>query len=132
MGGPDVSGPCGYLCSAVLRVDVGIDPYNGPPRPSPGHPSCGSMWESTPTADYPAPPPTAAVVDGFQTRCDGRYPAFGGVLSIQVVLEVSADTGMPQLAEGLGLDLAYAFPGDLELQSHFLKGAWVSVFEPEA
>ena len=39
---------------------------------------------------------------------------------------------MAQLAEGLGLNLADAFPRDAELAPHFLQGAGAAVPEAEA
>ncbi len=55
-------------------------------RPSPRHPSCGSMWESTPTTDRPAPPLATRPAGGPDVsgpciypwppsgRCGNRHP----------------------------------------------------------
>src|SRR5499426_79199 len=46
--------------------------------------------------------------------------------------ELLGARGMSELAEGLGLDLAYALAGDREVLAHFLEGVLAAVGEPEA
>jgi hypothetical protein len=54
------------------------------------------------------------------------------LLVFQVVLQPAAARGMAQASQGLGLDLADAFPGDVKIEAHFLQSQAVPVLEAEA
>src|SRR5262252_3489999 len=51
---------------------------------------------------------------------------------LQEAPELLGARGVAELAEGLGLDLAYALTGDREVLAHFLEGVLAAVGEPEA
>ena len=51
---------------------------------------------------------------------------------LQVVLELAAAGGVAKLAQRLGLDLADALAGDVELLAHLLQRAGAPVLQAEA
>src|SRR5450759_3732222 len=51
---------------------------------------------------------------------------------LEIVLELAGAARVAQLAQRLGLDLADALAGDVELLAHFLESAGPTVFEAEA
>ena len=75
-------------------------------------------------------------IDGAPVRGAAPLPAEAplgrATPLLQVVLQLAAPRRVAELAQGLGLDLADAFAGDVELLAHFLKGAGPAVLQPKA
>src|SRR5207245_11179447 len=61
----------------------------------------------------------------------GERPGARASALVEVVAQLLTADGVPQLRQGLGLDLADALAGDAELLADLLEGASLAVVEPE-
>ena len=52
-------------------------------------------------------------------------------LLLQIIPQPFGPAGVAELAQGLGLDLAHSFPGDMELLAQLFQCPGPAIFQPE-